>query len=99
MRRKLFEHMQKVSFRFFDNRKIGSLMSRITNDLMEIGEMAHYGPGDFTAIMTPIGALVLVSSIYWKLALLIFGAYYVIRGELSYGQFVGFILLSKRGKR
>ncbi|MFK4342193.1 MULTISPECIES: ABC transporter ATP-binding protein [unclassified Paenibacillus] len=73
MRRKLFEHMQKMSFRFFDNNKTGSLMSRITNDLMEIGEMAHHGPEDlFIAIMTLIGAFVLMSSIHWKLALLIF---------------------------
>ncbi|MGW9526256.1 ABC transporter ATP-binding protein [Paenibacillus terrae] len=73
MRRRLFEHMQKMSFRFFDNNKTGSLMSRITNDLMEIGEMAHHGPEDlFIAIMTLIGAFVLMSSIHWKLALLIF---------------------------
>jgi ATP-binding cassette subfamily B protein len=73
MRRRLFEHMQKMSFRFFDNHKTGSLMSRITNDLMEIGEMAHHGPEDlFIAIMTLIGAFVLMSSIHWKLALLFF---------------------------
>ncbi len=48
-------------------------MSRITNDLVEIGEMAHHGPEDlFIAIMTLIGAFVLMSSIHWKLALLIF---------------------------
>ncbi|MDP4095409.1 ABC transporter ATP-binding protein/permease [Paenibacillus sp. P96] len=73
MRRKLFEHMQRLSFRFFDNNKTGSLMSRITNDLMEIGEMAHHGPEDlFIAIMTLLGAFTLMSFIHLEMALLIF---------------------------
>lgn len=43
MRQKLFDHIQKLSFRFFDNNKTGHLISRLTNDLMEIGEIAHHG--------------------------------------------------------
>lgn len=42
MRQKLFDHIQKLSFRFFDNNKTGHLISRLTNDLMEIGEIAHH---------------------------------------------------------
>lgn len=41
MRQKLFDHIQKLSFRFFDNNKTGHLISRLTNDLVEIGEIAH----------------------------------------------------------
>lgn len=71
MRDKLFNHVQKLSFRFFDNNKTGHLMARMTNNLMEIGEMAHHGPEDlFIAIMTLIGAFSLMLMINWKLALL-----------------------------
>ena len=71
MRGKLFNHVQKLSFRFFDNNKTGHLMARMTSNLMEIGEMAHHGPEDlFIAAMTLIGAFVLMLTINWKLALL-----------------------------
>ncbi|MEC0229402.1 ABC transporter ATP-binding protein [Paenibacillus alba] len=71
MRRKLFNHVQKLSFRFFDNNKTGHLMARMTSNLMEIGEMAHHGPEDlFIAAMTLIGAFILMMMINWKLALL-----------------------------
>lgn len=71
MRDKLFNHVQKLSFRFFDNNKTGHLMARMTNNLMEIGEMAHHGPEDlFIAVMTLIGAFSLMLMINWKLALL-----------------------------
>lgn len=43
MRKKLFDHLQKLSFKFYDNNKTGSLMSKLTNDLMYIGETAHHG--------------------------------------------------------
>ncbi len=73
MRKKLFEHIQKLSFRFFDNTKIGHLISRLTNDLMEIGELAHHGPEDlFIALMTLIGAFSVMLAINVKLALLTF---------------------------
>lgn len=53
MRKKLFDRVQKQSFRFFDNNKTGHLVSRMTNDLMDIGEIAHHGPEDlFIALMT-----------------------------------------------
>lgn len=57
MREDLFHHVQKQPFRFFDNTKTGHIMSRITNDLFDIGELAHHGPEDlFIAAMTFIGA-------------------------------------------
>ncbi|WP_202973681.1 ABC transporter ATP-binding protein [Metasolibacillus meyeri] len=56
MRKEAFSHVQKLSFRYFDNNKTGHLVSRLTNDLMDIGELAHHGPEDlFIAVMTIIG--------------------------------------------
>lgn len=72
MREELFQHVQKQSFRFFDNTKTGHIMSRITNDLFEIGELAHHGPEDlFIAAMTFIGAFWIMFTINVKLALII----------------------------
>lgn len=71
MRKQLFTHMQKLSFRFFDNTKVGNLISRLTNDLFMIGEMAHHGPEDlFIAVMTIAGALLIMFFINWPLALM-----------------------------
>ncbi|OAB40678.1 multidrug ABC transporter ATP-binding protein [Paenibacillus macquariensis subsp. defensor] len=73
MRRKMFGHVQKLSFRFFDNHKTGHLMGRITNDLNDIGELAHHGPEDvFIAIMTLIGSFSLMAYINLELALITF---------------------------
>lgn len=73
MRRQLFAHIQKLSFRFFDNTKTGHLVGRLTNDLNMIGEMAHHGPEDlFLAVMTLLGAFALMLSIHWELAVLTF---------------------------
>ncbi|HRW09575.1 MAG TPA: ABC transporter ATP-binding protein [Caldilineaceae bacterium] len=71
MRTKLFDHLQKLSFRYFDNNKTGHLIARITTDLQDIGELAHHGPEDvFIAIMTLLGAFILMAMIHWELALL-----------------------------
>ncbi len=73
MRRSLFNHLQKLSFRFFDNHKTGHLLSRMSTDLMDIGEMAHHGPEDiFIAIMTLVGAFAVMLAIHVRLALLTF---------------------------
>ncbi|MGE6257718.1 ABC transporter ATP-binding protein [Heyndrickxia sporothermodurans] len=70
MRQQLFQHVQKQSFRFFDNTKTGHIMSRITNDLFDIGELAHHGPEDmFIALMTFVGAFWIMLTINVKLAL------------------------------
>ncbi|WP_084243105.1 ABC transporter ATP-binding protein [Planomicrobium okeanokoites] len=70
MREELFTHVQRQSFRFFDNIKTGHIMSRITNDLFDIGELAHHGPEDFfIAIMTFFGAFGIMFWINPKLAL------------------------------
>ncbi|AYC30435.1 ABC transporter ATP-binding protein [Paenisporosarcina cavernae] len=70
MREQLFTHVQRQSFRFFDNTKTGHIMSRITNDLFDIGELAHHGPEDFfIAIMTFIGAFAIMFHINPELAI------------------------------
>jgi ATP-binding cassette subfamily B protein len=71
MRQQLFQHVQRQSFRFFDNTKTGHIMSRVTNDLMDIGELAHHGPEDlFIAVMTFAGAFWIMLTINVKLALI-----------------------------
>ncbi|MBS4205094.1 ABC transporter ATP-binding protein [Lederbergia citrea] len=71
MREQLFTHVQRQSFRFFDNTKTGHVMSRITNDLFDIGELAHHGPEDFfIAIMTFIGAFLIMFNINPELAII-----------------------------
>jgi len=71
MRRTLFNHIQKLSFRFFDNNKTGHLMSRMSTDLFDIGEMAHHGPEDlFIAIMTLVGAFGVMFYIHPQMAVL-----------------------------
>ena len=71
MRRKTFEHLQKLSFRFYDNTKTGHLVARVTKDLEDVGEVAHHGPEDaLVAVMTFIGAFIVMFSLNAKLALL-----------------------------
>ncbi|SEK94479.1 ATP-binding cassette, subfamily B [Bosea lupini] len=71
MRRKAFDHLQKLSFGWFDNQKTGHLVGRLTKDLEEIGEVAHHGPEDlFIAVMTFIGAFVLMLMVHPQLALI-----------------------------
>ncbi len=71
MRAKAFDHLQKLSFGFFDNQKTGHLVARLTKDLEEIGEVAHHGPEDlFIAIMTLIGAFALMLWVHVPLAVI-----------------------------
>ncbi len=73
IRRDLFGHMQDLSFSFYDKNRTGQLMSRATNDLFEITELAHHGPEDlFISAVTLIGAFCLMLTIQWKLALIVF---------------------------
>lgn len=71
MRRRAFAHLQKLSWSYFDRQRTGRLVSLVTRDLEEIGEVAHHGPEDlFIAVMTFIGAFVLMLWINVELALL-----------------------------
>jgi ATP-binding cassette subfamily B protein len=71
MRRKAFSHLQKLSFSYYDNHKTGHLVGRLTKDLEEIGEVAHHGPEDlFIAVMTFLGAFILMFAVNAELALI-----------------------------
>jgi len=73
IRRDLFEHMQTLSFSFFDKNRTGQLMSRVTGDLFEITELAHHGPEDlFISTVTLVGAFCVMLTIRWQLALIVF---------------------------
>ncbi len=73
IRRDLFGHMQDLSFSFYDKNRTGQLMSRATNDLFEITELAHHGPEDlFISAVTLVGAFCMMVSIQWKLSLIVF---------------------------
>jgi len=70
LRRRAFDHLQKLSFRFFDNQKTGHLVSRLTTDLVDVGEVAHHGPEDLIiALLTFLGAFALMVQISLPLAL------------------------------
>lgn len=72
MRHAVFNHMQKLSFSFFDHNRTGVLMSRITSDLFEITELAHHGPEDILiSVLTIIGSLIVLAGIEWRLALVL----------------------------
>ena len=72
IRRDLFRHMQDMSFDFYDQNRTGKLMSRLTTDLFELMELAHHGPEDLlTSTLTIIGALVVMVSIRWELAVVV----------------------------
>ena len=72
IRKDLFSHMQTLSFDFYDQNRTGQLMSRLTTDLFELTELAHHGPEDLlTSVLTIIGALVVMGSIQWQLAVVV----------------------------
>ena len=72
IRRDLFRHMQTLSFDFYDRNRTGKLMSRLTSDLFELVELAHHGPEDIiTSTLTIIGALIVMASVQWQLAVIV----------------------------
>ena len=73
MRKEIFEHYQKLSFSFYDNQKVGQLMSRITNDLFDITELLHHGPEDVViSFIKFAGTLSILAWMNWRLALTAF---------------------------
>ena len=72
MRQTVFHKLQKLPFSYFDENKSGTIMSRIINDLMDISELSHHGPEDlFISAVTIVGALIVMFSIQWRLALVV----------------------------
>ncbi len=73
MRRDLFAHLESLSFGFYDKHRTGALMSRVTNDLFEVTELAHHGPEDlFISTITLLGAFCIMCTIEWRLAIFVF---------------------------
>ena len=72
IRKDLFSHMQDLSFDFYDSNRTGKLMARLTSDLFELTELAHHGPEDLlTSLLTICGALAVMASIRWQLAVMV----------------------------
>lgn len=70
MRKDLFSHLQTLSLKFYDNNRVGYLMSRIVNDLNDISELAHHGPEEiFISVITLLGSFIIMLSMNWVLAL------------------------------
>ena len=68
----LFEHLQSMSFSFFDRNRTGELMSRMTSDLFAVTEVAHHGPENILiALVTLTGAIIVLFTIRWELALVL----------------------------
>ncbi len=73
MRRELFGHLQELPFAYFDENKTGAIMSRMTNDLFQISELAHHGPEDvFLSLITLVGAFIMLAFINVYLTLIVF---------------------------
>lgn len=74
MRNEIFEHYQKLSFAFYDNQKVGHLLSRITSDLFDITELLHHGPEDvLISVIKLAGAFTILVMVNVKLALVAMG--------------------------
>ena len=72
IRRDLFRHMQELGFDFYDRNRTGQLMSRLTSDLFALTELAHHGPEDlFISLVTIVGALTVMATLEWRLALVV----------------------------
>ncbi|WP_312460453.1 ABC transporter ATP-binding protein, partial [Proteiniclasticum sp.] len=73
MRKDMFSHLQKLSFKYYDETKTGHIMSRLVNDLNEISELAHHGPEDiFISGLMLLGSFGLLLTVNVKLTLIVF---------------------------
>lgn len=85
IRNELFEHYQKLSFRFYDDQKTGQLMSRITNDIFSLTELYHHGPEDIViSLIKFVGAFIILSTINLQLTLIVFAFIPVMGGFALY---------------
>ena len=74
MRRDLFNHCQKLPISYYDNNKIGQLISRLTSDLFEIGEFAHHAPEDILIVsMKVVIPFIVLFNFNWWITLLVYG--------------------------
>ena len=86
MRRDIFGHYQKLTFAFYDNQKVGHLLSRVTSDLFDISELLHHGPEDvLISVIKIVGSFVILVNVNANLTfvafafvpvMLVFAVYY-----------------------
>lgn len=96
MRSDIFGHYQKLSFAFYDNQKVGHLLSRITSDLFDISELLHHGPEDvLISVIRIVGSFVILSRVNLRLTLVAFAfiplmvayaAYYNVKMKRAFSQ-------------
>jgi len=96
MRRDIFGHYQKLTFAFYDNQKVGHLLSRVTSDLFDISELLHHGPEDvLISIIKLVGSFMILVNVNVKLTLvafafvpvmLIFAVYYNKKMKKAFAQ-------------
>ncbi len=85
MRRDVFSHLQTLDFTFFNNARVGVLLSRCTSDLFEIAELAHHGPEDLLiSLLTFLGASAVMLTIQWRLAIVMLISVPVLLGIVIY---------------
>ena len=73
MRSDLFAHLEKLPYSFYDSNETGQIMTRMTNDLFDVSELAHHGPENlFITTFVTIGSFAYLCTISWKLSLIIF---------------------------
>ena len=73
MRREMFDHLQKLPYKYYDDHETGKIMSRMTNDLFEVSELAHHGPENvIITSITVVASFIYLATINWLLTLIIF---------------------------
>ena len=73
MRAEIFAHYQKLSFSFYDNQKVGQLLTRVTSDLFEISELLHHGPEDVViSLIKFVGSFIILYHVNARLAIITF---------------------------
>ncbi|MEE1278682.1 MAG: ABC transporter ATP-binding protein [Acutalibacteraceae bacterium] len=73
MRREMFHHLQKLPYKFYDNHETGKIMSRLTNDLMQVSELAHHGPENvIISSISAIASFIYLTTIDLWLTIIIF---------------------------
>lgn len=73
MRSDMFNHLEKLPYSFFDNHETGKIMSRMTNDLMDISELAHHGPENLIiSTISIVASFIYLCTINWWMTLIVF---------------------------
>lgn len=100
MRSDIFNHLQKLSFSYYDNNNTGKLMSRIITDLFDISELAHHGPEDlFISILKIFGSFIILMNINVKItAILFFLTMFMLYSSYFYNKKMKYIFMKNRQK-